>query len=194
MGERPETAGNPGDAFGDDAFIGDEDPRPIDERNLGEEIDDFDRLADLLAAEEAEELAAAAAQRRTTTIQIAVAVVLVLAAAVVIAAAARMNWRVEASVEKSYGRLANWGKWLGVIVRPAHTPYERANLLSAVVPDGKEPLRSMTHQFVRQRFSPARSSETEYSPKDDWKVLRPLMLREALVHQLRRIRGRWQRG
>jgi len=193
VGERPETAGNPGDAFGDDAFIGDEDPRPFEERNLGEEVDDFDRLADLLAAEEEEELAAAAAQRRSTTIQIAVAVVLVLGAAAVIVFATRMNWRVEASVERSYGRLANWGRWLGVVVRPAHTPYERANMLSAAVPDGKEQLRSMTYQYVRQRFSPARSSEIEYSPKSDWKVLRPLMLREAVVHQLRRIRGRWQK-
>ncbi|MGB3713009.1 MAG: transglutaminase domain-containing protein [Candidatus Promineifilaceae bacterium] len=193
IGERPETVGNPGDPFGDDAFFGPEDPRPFDERNLGEEIDDFDRLAALFAAEEEEELAAAAAASRTRTIRIVVALVLVVAAITVTFLAARMNIRVESSVEKSYGRLANWGRWLGVIVRPAHTPYERANMLAAAVPDGKEPLRNMTHQYVRQRFSPDRGGETEYTPQSDWKTLRPLMLREAISFQLRRIRGRWQK-
>jgi transglutaminase-like putative cysteine protease len=190
IGERPETGGNPGDPFGDEALLGLEDNQPFDERNLGEESDDFDRLADLLAGEEEEELAAAAAASRTKTIRIVVAVVLVLLALTVTILAARMNSRVEASVEKSYGRLANWGRWLGVIVRPAHTPYERANMLAAAVPEGKEPLRSMTHQYVRQRFSPDRAVETEYSPQSDWSTLRPLMLKQVLSHQLDRIRGR----
>ncbi len=191
--DRPEVGGNPGDSFGDDPLLDGEDPRPFDERNLDEGLDDFDRLADLLAAEEEEELAAAAAQRRTRNIQIAVAVVLVSASAAVIFVAARTNIRVEASVERSYGRLASWGRWLGVVVRPAHTPYERANMLAVVVPEGKESLRNMTHQYVRERFGPDKGAQSEYSPGSDWKVLRPLMLREAIAHQLRRIRGRWQK-
>jgi hypothetical protein len=66
-------------------------------------------------------------------------------------------------------------------------------MMAAAVPEGKEPLRSLTHQYVRQIFSPHRAIETEYKPQDDWKILRPLMLREAIAFQLRRIRGRWQK-
>jgi transglutaminase-like putative cysteine protease len=193
IGDRPETIGNPGDPFGEDGFFGPEDPRPFDERNLGEEIDDFDRLAELLAGEEEEELAAAAAANRTRAFRIVAAVVLVIAAIAVTFIATRINNRVESSVERSYGRLANWGRWFGVIVRPAHTPYERANMLATAVPEGKEPLRSLTHQYVRQIFSQDRAVESEYKPQSDWKTLRPLMLREAIAFQLRRIRGPWQK-
>ncbi|MFN2189261.1 MAG: transglutaminase-like domain-containing protein [Candidatus Promineifilaceae bacterium] len=193
VGERPETAGNPGDAFNLNDPVEPAERQPFDERNLGEESSDFDKLADLLAAEEEAELAAQAAEQRTRTIQIAVAVVLVLGASVVIFLAARVNRGVEASVEKSYGRLGNWGKWLGVILRPAHTPYERANMLAVAIPDGKEQLRNLTHQYVRRRFSPPGSIDAEYSPKADWKILRPIMIKEAIIHQLLRFRGRWSR-
>ncbi|HET6446942.1 MAG TPA: transglutaminase domain-containing protein [candidate division Zixibacteria bacterium] len=194
VGDRPETSNNPGDAFGIEDLLELDDTRPFDERNLGEGIDDFDRLAALLAGEEEEELAAAAAERRTRIIQIAVALVLVIPAVMVTVLAARTNRRVEASVERSYGRLANWGRWFGVVVRPAHTPYERADMLAAAVPDGKESLRSLTHQYVRQLFSPDKGKESEYTPRDDWKILRPIMLRGAISYQLNRIRGRWRKN
>ncbi len=193
IGERPEFAGSAGDGFDNAAFFGEEDVRPFDERNLGEGIDDFDRLAELLASEEEEELAAAAAENLTRTIRIVVAVLLVGLAAFVTFFATRTNSQVESNVEKSYGRLAKWGRWLGVIVRPAHTPYERANMLAAVVPEGKDPLRNMTNQYVLRVFGPDRTADEDYSPRKDWKILRPLMIREAFSYQLRRIRGRWRK-
>ncbi|MEW5988272.1 MAG: transglutaminaseTgpA domain-containing protein, partial [Chloroflexota bacterium] len=59
--------------------------------------------------------------------QAAGAVVLVGLAAVTLVSVNVVNKRVEADVEKSYGRLGNWARWLGIPFLPAYTPYERAD-------------------------------------------------------------------
>jgi hypothetical protein len=100
----------------------------------------------------------------------------------------RTNRRVEGDIEKSYGRLGRWGSWLGLSIGANHTPYERANMLATAVPSGKEPLRNLTQQFVQQRFSPQQTSEESFDPRQEWKILRPAMLRETVLFQLRRLR------
>jgi hypothetical protein len=102
----------------------------------------------------------------------------------------RANQRVEGSVSKSYMRLASWAPWLGVLIQPAHTPYERADLLSGAVPEGKEPLRNITYQYVRQQFSRSRSVDEGFDPRAEWRSLRPAMIRRTLSLQLERLRNR----
>lgn len=104
--------------------------------------------------------------------------------------ASQLNHQVEADVSKSYGRLSSWGHWLGVIVRPAHTPYERANLLSQAVPEGRTPIRNLTQQFVTQTFSPNPSPADSFNPLQEWKLLRPLLLRQAVINWLKQ----WRKG
>ena len=115
---------------------------------------------------------------------------LLVAAAVTLLLFGRANRRVEGNVRKSYLRLANWAPWLGVLIQPAHTPYERADLLSGAVPDGKEPLRNLTHQFVRQQFSRSRSTDEGFDSREEWQALRPAMIRRTLAYQLERLRSR----
>jgi hypothetical protein len=103
-----------------------------------------------------------------------------------------MNKRVESNIERSYGRLESWAPWLGVLIRPIHTPYERANLMAAAAPDGKEPLRNFTHQFVRQRFSPDKTPDSEFNALAEWKILRPTLIRETFNHQLSKMRRRYR--
>ncbi len=144
-----------------------------------------ERLAELLAEDEARGDAAVPTQKPFPVWQIVGAVLVVLAAGGTLVAANEMNQRVEADVERSYGRLGSWARWLGVLFRPTQTPYERADLMATAVPEGKTPIRSLTRQFVLKQFSPARSIEEGFDSQKEWQQLRPLLLRRIVVNRLK---------
>ena len=83
--------------------------------------------------------------------QVVGAVLVVLIAGGTLVAANEMNQRVEADVERSYGRLGSWARWLGVLFRPTQTPYERADLMATAVPEGKLPIRSLKMASIHKR-------------------------------------------
>jgi transglutaminase-like putative cysteine protease len=187
-GDRPETFGNPGDAFGSEGLPGEEGRLPEDV-NINPNLEDIESLQGLLN-ERGELNPDVAAQNRSRLIWQAGIGSLILVVGVVGAFfAGRANRRVEASVKGSYRRLGNWAPWLGVLVQPAHTPYERANKLSTKVPEGREQLLNLTHQYVRQLFSPARAVEANFDPRVEWKALRPHMIRHTISHQFQRLRN-----
>ena len=188
-GDRPETSENPGDAFGAESQSEDDLSGP-DELGLDQPEDDFERMSELLGEEVNPFDEVGANQGAVKPWQVISASLVVLLGAVVVFVGNNMNRRVESNVEKSYGRLGNWGRWLGLSISPAQTPYERASLLGTAVPEGKEPLRNIVHQFVRQRFSPEGSSDADFDPRAEWKVLRPLMIRQTIAHQIDRLRGK----
>lgn len=186
-GDRPESSGNPGDAFGLEAANQDEN------NGLGDEgpfdpTSDVERLSDLLGEDQLGGSAVESTAARWW--QAAIAATILGLGIVVTLVASRVNRQVESNIDRSYGRLERWAPWLGVLIRPAHTPYERADLLAAAVPEGKEPLRTLTYQYVRQRFSPHRTADSDFDPRSQWRVLRPAMLRQTISHQLRRLRPR----
>lgn len=113
---------------------------------------------------------------------------LLLVAGGLVTFAGRFNKRIESDVEKSYGRLASWARWLDVGFRPVDTPYERADRLAQVVPEGRSPIRSLTHQYVLQRFSPDHDTQEAFDPAAEWQVLRPILLRKSVVKQVKRLR------
>lgn len=182
-GDRPE-GGNPGDAFGAESAL---DQQEFQELGVDEEQDDFERLSDLLGADE-EPPAELNLGGGISPWQIVLGVSLLALVLVIAFIAERTNRQVESDIEKSYGRLGRWGSWLGVSIRANHTPYERATMLATAVPSGKEPLRNLTHQFVQQRFSQRQASEESFDPRQEWKTLRPAMLRETIMFQLRKLR------
>jgi hypothetical protein len=96
-----------------------------------------------------------------------------------------LNKRIEEDVERSYGRLAQWARWLGIEVRPAHTPYERADLLATAVPEGRASIWSLTRQFVQRQFGGQKSGDA-FDPLAEWQTLRPRLWRKVA-------RNRWQR-
>ncbi|MCI0395398.1 MAG: DUF3488 and transglutaminase-like domain-containing protein [Chloroflexi bacterium] len=183
--DRPETAGNPGDSFASPSF-----PQGIDQ-GLGDVPNEegFERLSDLLGAEE-EGLTGGLGAGTVSIWQVVGASAVMGLAIMTVVTANRLNHQVESNVEKSYGRLESWARWLGIWFRPVYTPYERANLLAAVIPEGKDALRNLVHQFVRQRFSPHREPEDGFNPLNEWRVLRPLLLRQTLYRQFQRWRTR----
>ncbi len=185
-GDRPDTFANPGDAFGDEAALNEFDNLAGDRRGL-DGLTDAERLQDLLDQREALAVEGSSSQGSSIVLQAGIAVVLLVMAIFATLIAGRANTRIESNVERSYGRLSNWAPWLGVLVNPAQTPFERASLLGSAVPEGKEPLRKITYQFVRQQFSQSRAAEAGFDPRQEWKVLRPHMIRHTVSFQFQRL-------
>ncbi len=190
--ERPEReGGNPGDAFGDDVLAS----RPTFERDelLGEDIDPAEipngNLPDLNAFVTGEEAETAAGFWAEVSIwQVLGVVITVAAAAGVILAANETNKRVETDVLRSYARLGSWARWLGLLFQPAHTPYERADIMVTAVPEGSRPIRNLTQHFVLKQFSG--NGDSQYDTLQEWRELRPLLIRKALAARWQRLRQR----
>ena len=123
----------------------------------------------------------------------AVGALLVLLVAVALSYIANeMNKRVEGDVDKSFSRLRSWANWLGVQTQSAFTPYEQAEVLVTAVPEGKEPIRNLTKQFVLKQFTAAKAFEDGFSPLTQWKQLRPILIRQTLANKLENLRQRRQ--
>jgi len=166
-----------------------EDRIPEDDVTLltGEQLD---QLADQLAADAAADAEALAEQRRQIVLRTVGGSALLLLAGALVVTANYYNQRVEADVDRSYDRLSNWARWLGLFFRPADTPYERADALARAVPDGREPIRNLTHEYVLRRFSPTPEGRAEFDPRSEWKRLRPLLWRRSLRDGWRYLRRR----
>ena len=156
---------------------------------LDDLVNDQERLAELLAEEEDIVLGPDTAQNTFSIWQIVGALVVVAIAGGTLVVANTLNRRAEMDVDRSYGRLSNWGRWLGLFFRPTQTPYERADLMATAVPEGKTPIRNLTRQFVLKQFSPSREMEPDFEPQIEWRQLRPLLYRRAVASRLER----WQK-
>lgn len=121
------------------------------------------------------------------------AIVVVGLALVAVLLGNQMNQRVEMDVDRSYKRLGSWARWLGVVHRPDHTPYERAESLVTAVPEGKEPIRSLTRQYVLKQFSRQGAYEAGFDPLMQWKQLRPLLLRKSVMTRLQQFQQKNRR-
>lgn len=91
-----------------------------------------------------------------------------------------INQRIEGDVGESYGRLSKWGGWLGHAPLASQTPYERAERLTTAVPEGRQPIRNLTHAYVEQNFSPQQNSDIHTAA--EWRTLRPMLLRKAIAN------------
>lgn len=184
----PEGGAGGGDAFNS---VGPslEDRIPEDDVTLltGEQLD---ALADRLAADAAADAEALAEQRRQIVLRTVGGSALLLVAGAMVVTANYYNRRVEADVDRSYIRLSSWARWLGIFFRPADTPYERADALARAVPNGREPIRNLTQEYVLRRFSPTPEGHAEFDPRNEWRRLRPLLWRRSLRDGWRYLRRR----
>ena len=186
---RPETSGGSGDAFDSPGETTDDFERGPNNEPQTEE----DRLAELLGEENLAESDTATPQNRFLAWQVAGALVVLLVAGGALLVANEMNRRVETDIVRSYGRLGSWARWLGLVFFPAQTPYERADLMTATVPEGKAPIRTLTRQFVLKQFSPTRTAETDFDPQKEWRQLRPMFIRKAVANRVKRWQARLSR-
>ena len=181
--ERPETPpGNPGDGFPDLEAPAGPDAADVANRLTGEE-----QLENGAAVNEG--LLAPGSRVRLLLHALAGSVLVTLAGGVVVVAN-HFNREIEANVEKSYGRLGSWARWLGVFFHPGDTPYERADRLTEVVPEGRRSIHNLTEQYVVRRYSPPTRDENRLDTQKEWQVLRPLLLRKSLTLHCERLKAR----
>ncbi len=181
--DRPESAGG-GDAFASPVLPVDPDiPEPFDPRDLLE-----DELRNDLGAEP--DTAAASFWSDFPVWQTALAMIILLAAAAVTFVAYEMNKRAESNVDSSYHRLGFWATLLGIFYGPSETPYERAEKMTAVVPEGRSPIRNLTHEYVRKQFSGDYADDGEFNPRKEWRKLRPMLIKQSVTTRIRKWQNR----
>ncbi|MFQ5398178.1 MAG: transglutaminase family protein [Anaerolineae bacterium] len=177
---RPESSGG-GDAF-ETPLLPEEDPN-VEDLPDSDPQSDFER--GLQEDEEAAGPAGSVVRREFSIWQVLIGVAVLMFAALLLVLASEVNRRVESDVRRSYSRLGSWARRLGIRVHPTHTPHERADLMATAVPEGKTPIRNLTRQFVLQQFSRGRSYEAGFDPLEEWRVLRPILLRKTILQKLR---------
>ena len=122
--------------------------------------------------------------------QAIVAVLILLIAAALLFIAYQSNKRVEGDVDRSYSRLGFWASLLGILYGPSETPYERAEKMTVVVPEGRSPIRNLTHEYVRKQFSGSYMEDNGFDPHNEWRTLRPLLIKESIAQRIRS----WREG
>jgi transglutaminase-like putative cysteine protease len=125
---------------------------------------------------------------RLFTWQAGAALLIFMATLLLAAVAQRLNLAVESNVDRSYSRLSQWAAWLGLPVKPAHTPYEQATMLATAVPEGEDAINQLTGEYVIRQFSRLRSGRADFNSLAEWRLLRPLLLRHTARATLRRWR------
>ncbi len=177
----PDAEGNPGDAFGaeraQDRLNPEQELVPRDEEI--EELPDFGQDAGAAVTSPLDEAEAAAPGwwQQLPLWQVGLGLALIVVAGLLLVVANLLNQQVERDVTRSYARLAMWARWLGILFRPAQTPYERAELLSTAVPEGRQPIQQLVAHYVTNQFSPR--PQTDANTQEEWHVLRPLLLRKV---------------
>ncbi|MEZ4516505.1 MAG: transglutaminase domain-containing protein [Chloroflexota bacterium] len=121
--------------------------------------------------------------------QIGIALLILVAAGGALFLANSYNRQIETDVDKSFSRLGNWSSRLGLQWQPNQTPYESAEVLVSAVPAGQEPVRNLTHQYVQKQFSPQQQEASDFDPQQEWRTLRPILIRETIVRYLDRLNG-----
>ncbi len=116
--------------------------------------------------------------------QVVIGVILLTIAGGTLYAGTKYNDRIEGDVESSFLRLGQWARWLGIPWRATQTPYEQADSLLAVVPEGQEPVRNLSQQYVLRQFSPAKTIDDDFDTHQQWRQLRPLLLKKKIMQSL----------
>ncbi|MCA9986174.1 MAG: transglutaminase domain-containing protein [Anaerolineales bacterium] len=192
--DRPtgENGGNTGDAFFDQ-----EPPGFFDAGELDDPLAlDNERLRDLedgLGIDEPLGQGFSLSQVSPRVWQISAGVLLLLLAYGTYFFAERWNSRIEADVTQSFGRLSWWANAIGLAVRPVQTPYERATVMAKAVPEGTQPISRLTRQYVLKSYGDNSRHDPFFNANNEWRVLRPLLLREAISQKFKRFTGRFRR-
>ena len=90
-------------------------------------------------------------------------------------------------VQKAYARLGIYGRWLGLKLTNRQTPIERQHVLVEAVPDGQQPIETITDLYARDRFArPAKSqAETDTDARSAWSNARSAFIRRKFGRQRR---------
>ena len=72
-----------------------------------------------------------------------------------------MRFRGLGTIDSAWGKTRLLGAYAGHAARPSQTPYEYADTMGREIPDVHEPLRTIAHARVQDRYSPAGATAAE---------------------------------
>jgi hypothetical protein len=92
-------------------------------------------------------------------------------------------------VQKAYARMSIYGRWLRITLTDRQTPEERRRTLVEEVPEGEQPIETITHLYTRDRFGPPTSKDQQEKnnevARQSWSTARLAFIFE----KIRRWRG-----
>ena len=94
--------------------------------------------------------------------------------------------RQERDVFRSYARLEQWARQLGLPTAPQQTPYERAQLLIKAMPSAYKPIQRLIEEYVRRQFSRDKTPDLFFNGAKEWRALRPILWQKWRERWLRR--------
>jgi len=72
-----------------------------------------------------------------------------------------MRFRGLGTIDSAWGKTRLLGAYAGHAARPSQTPYEYAETMGREIPDVHEPLRTIAHARVQERYSPSGATDAE---------------------------------
>jgi transglutaminase-like putative cysteine protease len=94
-------------------------------------------------------------------------------------------------IERAYARMWRFASWLGIPSPPDQTPYERAEALAIVVPEGKSSITRIADMYVVERFGQGNGNDDSEATQQ-WTALRPKLWKAWLMERLHRLQNRDQ--
>ena len=82
---------------------------------------------------------------------------------------------------------------LGVPTRANQTPYERAAVLTTLVPEGDSPIMGITSMYVVERFGRGSGNGDGSTAEGQWSLLRPILWKMWLQNKFSRFQRQDQR-
>ncbi len=72
-----------------------------------------------------------------------------------------MRFRGLGEIDTAWGKTRLLGAYAGHAARPSQTPYEYADAMGREIPDVQEPMRTIAHARVQDRYSPTGATDSE---------------------------------
>jgi transglutaminase-like putative cysteine protease len=87
-----------------------------------------------------------------------------------------------------YHNMVRLAGWAGASTHVSQTPYEHAEALGQVVPEGERPAQRIAGVYARERYGHKASNDREQATANqDWRELRPKLVRQTILrHVFRR--------
>ena len=98
------------------------------------------------------------------------------------------------AAQRAYARMGIYASWVGLHLRQSSTPDERRRHLVDEVPDGEQPINTITRGYVQDRYAPPRREQikaaNQAAANDAWQDARRVFLRRKFAQWLGRGRKR----
>ena len=92
------------------------------------------------------------------------------------------------AVQRAYGRLLIYARWIGVRLPETATPDERRRALVGEVPEGEPPINAITRAYIEARYAPPQPDDPQRVRwvRQAWAEARRVLLRHKFARWLRR--------